>query len=117
MSNIHLTLSSKTPWDSTYRTQEAQVIYNVESAKPLLGAQSIKISKIMPSFFDNRTTTKGSEAQYLKDSFAHLATVEYHMFHSSRLMMGSLDIATNDYFRREAWSLTNLGRLVSFKTL
>jgi len=115
MSNIHLTFSSSKAWDATYRTPEGQVVYKVESAMPLLGARTIKISKIMPTFLDNRITTKGREAEYLRDSFAHLATVEYHTFRSSRIRMGSLNVATSDYFRREGWSLTTLGRSVIFK--
>lgn len=118
MSNIHLTLSSyKKPWDSTYRTQDGQVVYKVEPATPVLGAQDIKISKIIPSFFDNRLTTKGSETQNLRDSFAHLATVEDHTIHSSRIRMGSLDVATNDFLRKDKWSLINAGRLFIFSTL
>jgi len=114
MSNIHLTLSSTKPWDATYRTPEGQVIYKVESTTPLLEARTIKISKIMPAFLDNRMATESREAEYLRDSFAHLATVEYHRILSSRIGMGDLDIATSDYFRREGWSLPNLGRLVIF---
>jgi hypothetical protein len=111
MSNILLTLSSKKPWDTTYRTPEGQVIYKVESATPILGARNIKISKIMPSLFENETTTEGrGEAESLRDSFAHLATVEYHTIRTSRIRMGELDVATNDYFRKEGWSLTSLGR-------
>ena len=112
MSNIHLTLSSKKPWDTTYRTPGGQVIYKVESATPMPGARSIKISKIMPSLFDNETATEGREVDNLKDSFAHLATVEYHAIRTSRIRMGDLDVATDDYFRKEGWSLTSLGRLV-----
>ena len=78
----------------------------------MVGARDIKISKIIPSFVDNGTTTKGREAENWKDSFAHLATVEYHTIRSSRIRMGNLDIATDDYFKREGWSLTNLGRSV-----
>jgi hypothetical protein len=80
MSNIHLTLSSKKPWDTTsYQTPEGQVIYEVESATPIPGARNIKISRMVPSLsFDNETTTKGGEAENLRDSFAHLATVKYH---------------------------------------
>ncbi|KIM49873.1 hypothetical protein M413DRAFT_439002 [Hebeloma cylindrosporum] len=103
MSYNHLTLSSKKAWDSTYRTQEGQVIYKVESATPILGARTMKISKIIPSFSDR-------EAQRSRDSFAHLATIEYHTIRSSRIRMGGLDVATNDYFRREGWGLTTLGR-------
>jgi len=114
MSNIHLTSSSKKPWDTTYRTPEGQVIYKVESATPTLGARNIKISKIMPSLFDNGTTIEGREAENLRDSFAHLATVEYHTIRTSRIRIGNLDVATNDYFRREGWSLTSLGRSVWF---
>ena len=91
------------------------MIYKVEYSVPLLEARTIKISKIVPSFLDNRT--KGGEAQDMRDSFAHLATVEYHTFRSSRIRMGSLDVATNDYFRREGWSLKTLGRLVIFHFL
>ena len=116
MSNMNLTLSSKKPWNTTYRTPEGQVIYKVESATPILGARNIKISKIMPSLFDNETATEGREVENLRDSFAHLATVEYHAIRTSRIRMGDLDVATDDYFRKEGWSLTSLGRLV-FLTL
>jgi len=112
MSNIHLTLSSYKPWDATYRTPEGQVIYKVESVTSILSARKIKILKIMPSLFDNGGTTEGREAENMRDSFAHLATVEYHTFRSSRIKMGNLDVATNDYFRNEGWSLRSIGRLV-----
>jgi hypothetical protein len=73
----------------------------VESATPILGARNIKISKIMRSFFENETTTKGKETEDLRDSFAHLATVEYHTVCTCRIRMGDLGVATNDYFRRK----------------
>ena len=87
------------------------MIYKVESATPILGARNTKISKIMPSLLDNGTTTEGREAGNSRDSFAHLPTVEYHTTRTSRIRMGKLDVATSDYFRREGWSLTSLGRL------
>ena len=52
-----------------------QRIYKVESASPILGARNIKISN-----------HDRSEAENLRDSFAHLATVEYHT--TSRIRMG-----------------------------
>ena len=87
------------------------MIYKVESATSILSVRNIKISKIIPSLFDSGTTTEGREAENTRDSFAHLATVEYHTFHSSRIKMGNLDVATKDYFRSEGWSLSSLGRL------
>ena len=89
------------------------MIYKVESAAPTLGAREIKISKIVPSI-DNQIPTQDGEAENLKDSFAHLATVEYHKIRSSRIRMGDLDIATDDYFSKEGWSIKNFGRLVVF---
>ena len=85
------------------RTPEGQVIYEVKSATPILGARNIdiKISKIMPSWFENETTTKGKETQNLRDSFSHMATVEYRTVYTCRIRMGDLDVATNDYFRRK----------------
>ena len=117
MSNIQFILSSEKPWDTTYRTQEGQVIYKVVSETPKLGSMSgrrdIKISKIMPSF-DNQIPTQDREAEQLRDSFAHLATVEYHEYHSSRIRMGGLDVSTNDYFKKEGWHLATYARLVFF---
>ena len=89
------------------------MIYKVESAAPTLGAREIKISKIVPSI-DNQIPTQDGEAENLKDSFAHLATVEYHKIRSSRIRMGDLDVATDDYFSKEGWSIKNFGRLVVF---
>ena len=111
MSDTRFILSSTEPWDTTYRTQEGQVIYKVEAAAPTLGARDIKISKIIPSL-DNQI--QDGEAENLRDSFAHLATVEYHKIRSSRIRMGDLDISTDDYFSKEGWSLKNFGRLVVF---
>jgi hypothetical protein len=104
MSNIHLILSSRKPWDATYRTPEGQAIYKVEAAMPTLGARDIKISRVVPSFVDNQVTTKDEEAEFLRDSFAHLATVEYHTLRGSRIRMGELDVATNEYFKKDGWS-------------
>ena len=64
-----------------------------------LGALDIKILKVVPSFVDDRITTEDNE-EYLRDSFASLATVQYRLFGSSRIRMGDLDVATSDYFRK-----------------
>ena len=93
------------------------MIYKVESATPIPGARNIRISTIMPPLFENETTTKGREAENLRDSLVHLATVEYRTIRTFRIRMGDLDAATNDCFRREGWSLTSSGRLFFLKTL
>jgi len=67
---------------------------------PTLGARDIKILKVVPSFVDNRITTEANDAEYLRDSFASLATVEYRLFGSSRIRMGGLDVAASDYLRK-----------------
>ena len=80
------------------------MIYKVVSESPTMGFMSgrrdIKISKIMPS------------AGRSRDSFAHLATVEYHMISSSRITMGGLDVSTDDYFRKEGWHFETYARLI-----
>ena len=88
------------------------MIYKAKSATPTLGGQRIKISKIMPSFqVNDQIPTQGRE-EHFRDSFAHLAIVEYRTFNSSRIRMGNLDVATSDYFRKENWWS---GRLVVFQ--
>ena len=71
------------------------MIYKVEST---LGARDIKIVKVMPSFVDNSRMTEDND-EYLRDSFASLATIQYRIFGGSRIRMGDLDVATSDYFK------------------
>lgn len=80
-----------------------------------LGTRDIKISKTVPSFVDHQITAKDREEENLRDSFAHLATVEYHTIRSSQIRMGTLDVATSDYFKREGWSLANTGGSIIFQ--
>jgi hypothetical protein len=112
MSNVHLILSTGKPWDAIYRTSEGQVIYKVESAMPSLGRRDIKITKVIPSFLNNQVTTNDDEQQQLKDTFGHLATVEFHTTQSSRIRMGDLDVATNVYFQKERRSASAKLKLV-----
>jgi hypothetical protein len=82
----------------------------VEAAKPTLGTRDIKISKIIPSVVDDQAPTT-EEAENMRDSFAHLATIEYQTIHGSRIRMGDLDVATNEYFKKDGgWSFRVLGR-------
>ena len=89
------------------------MIYKVVSESSILGfkfgRRDIKISKIMPSF-DNQIPTRDRGAGQSRDSFAHLATVEYHVISSSRIRMRGLDVATNDYFRKEGWHFETYAR-------
>ena len=101
MSNVHLILSTGKPWDAIYRTPEGQVIYKAESAMPSLWGWDIKITKVIPSFLNSQVTTNDDESQELKDTFGHLATIEFRTTQSSRIRIGDLDVATNDYFQRE----------------
>jgi len=113
MSIIRLILSSRKPYNATYHTEEGQVIYKVEAARPTLGPRTIKISKAVPSFVDDGVgvITQDGEGELLKDSFGHLATIEYHMVQNSQIRMGStMDVSTGEYFKKEGWNF--LGRLV-----
>ena len=115
MSSIHFTLSSRKPWNATYRTQDGQVIYKVESTMPKLGARNIKILKVVPSFADNRITRGEQDAEHLRDSFASLAAVDYRTFSSSRIRMGDLDVATGDHFKKVGSAISRfVGRFVIF---
>jgi len=95
MSNIRFILSSANPWNALYRTPEGEVVYKVKPTTLTLAGRDFKISKLVPSFVNNKVAPKDEELKHLKDTFAHLATVEYRMIRSSRIRMGDLDVATN----------------------
>jgi len=76
---------------------------------PTLGAREIKISKAIPSFVDDGDASGDGELS--KDSFGHLATIEYRMVLDSRIRMGrAMDVSTDEYFKKEGWIF--FGRLV-----
>jgi len=75
---------------------------------PTPGTRDIKTSRAVPSLVDNQAPTTKGGAEYLKDSFAHLATIEYQTIRSSRITMEDLDVATNEYFKKDGWGF--LGR-------
>jgi len=75
---------------------------------PTLGTRDIKILRVIPSLVDNQVPTTEEETEDLRDSFAHLATIEYQTIRSSRIRMGDLDVATNEYFKKDGWG--TLGR-------
>ena len=107
--NMRLILSSRKPYNATYHTEEGQAIYKVETAKPTLGARNIKISKAVPSFVGGGDA--GGDGESSKDSFGHLATIEYHMVRNSQIRVGTtMDVSTDEYFKKEGWNF--LGRLV-----
>ena len=105
MSNTRLILSSRKPYNTTCHTEGGQAIYKVEAARPTLGARNIKIFKAVPPFIDD------GDGELSKDSFGHLATIEYRMVQNSQIRMGStMDVRTDEYFKKEGWNF--LGRLV-----
>ena len=76
---------------------------------PTPGAREIKISKAIPSFVDDGDA--GGDGELSKDSFGHLATIEYRMIIDSRIRMGdAMDVSTDEYFKKEG--LIFFGRLV-----
>lgn len=111
MLNTHLVLSSRKPYNATYHTEDGQVIYKVEAARPTLGPRNIKISKAVPSFVDG-VARQGGDGKRSKDSFGHLATIEYRIsIRNSQIRMSrTMDVSTGNYFKKEGWDF--LGRLV-----
>jgi len=91
---MHLYLSAGSPWDTSYCTEEGQVIYKVKSHWHTFGVRMLKISRIIPS------TEAMNEEDALRDTFAHLGEIEYCAFRTSRIRYGGQDIPVNEYFRK-----------------
>jgi hypothetical protein len=80
--------STLSPWDTTFRNAEGQVIYKTEMHS--ITARQITIKRILPS-------TASEDA--LRDSFSDLAEIHFGLL-SSRIRYNGIDMATSQFFRR-----------------
>src|SRR6266545_6528592 len=98
--NMHLILSTGTPWNTTYCNEAGQVLYKAES--PCFGfklaGRTIQIYRIIPPVinswrlkeFDADAKTVVGDAE-LRDHYEHVAEVDYHFFKNSRIKYRGVD--------------------------
>ncbi|KAF8162640.1 hypothetical protein B0H34DRAFT_649917 [Crassisporium funariophilum] len=100
---MYLYLSSRTPWNTTYCTEEGQVIYSADTPHKY-SESPITIKRILPSVnFDAQTA---DSEDTLRDQFSHLAEIEYHSFrdYNSRIRYAGQDVAVSEFFTKKGWS-------------
>lgn len=98
---MHLYLSKHSPLDSSFSTQDGQVLFKVDTEPIKLGTRSCKISCIIP----NDNVDDG------RDRFGSLAQIEFNNVESSIIRFRGDRIVTKEYFRKEGWG--PYGRCVS----
>jgi len=99
---MHLYLSTNCPWNTNFCNAEGQVIYKTESPMRFsLGARPIIIKRICPSIVDLKADSEDS----LRDSFSHLAEIDYTLLLTSRIRYNGIDMATAEFFRNAGGSL------------
>jgi len=99
---MHLYLSANRPWNTNFCNAEGQVIYTAESPMRFsLDARPIIIKRILPSNVDLETDNNDS----LRDSFSHLAEIDYNALLTSRIRYNGMDMATSEFFRNEGGNI------------
>jgi hypothetical protein len=91
--------SSLTPWNTTFRNMEGQIIFKTEFQTRFGTPRQITIKRILPSNSIDLAT--GSE-DALRDSFSDLAEIHYEIF-SSRIRYNGTEMATTLFFRKSGF--------------
>ncbi|KAF8162645.1 hypothetical protein B0H34DRAFT_692352 [Crassisporium funariophilum] len=104
---MHLYLSCDSPWNTKYCTEEGQAIYKVDGSGNLATYQ-INVRRIIPATID----PYGDDLdEALRDSFAHLATIDYRTFHSTRIRYADRDLPTGEWFKKKGWGWHGRNRI------
>ena len=91
--------SSLTPWNTTFRNAEGQIIYKTEFESRYGVPRQITIKRILPS--NSVDVATGSE-DALRDSFSDLAEIHYEVL-SSRIKYNGTTMATSHFFRKSGF--------------
>ena len=86
--------STLSPWDTTFRNAEGQVVYKTETNSIM--ARQITIKHILPS---NSIDLATASEDALRDSYSDLAEIHFGLL-SSRIRYNGVDMATSQFFRR-----------------
>jgi hypothetical protein len=92
--------SSNTPWDTTFRNKDGQIIYKTEYLTRYgLVPRQITIKHIVPS---NSIDLESDSENVLRDSFTDLAEINYEIL-SSRIRYNGTEMATSDFFKKSGF--------------
>ncbi|CAA7261036.1 unnamed protein product [Cyclocybe aegerita] len=88
----HFTLTSDTPWKTTFCDASGQVVYKTESHRVFLGPRKMNITRLLP-----HPTT--------------IAEIDYRYTSNSKIRYGGQETKSDKFFRKEGWSWNGRGRL------
>jgi hypothetical protein len=89
--------ASITPWNTTFRNIDGQIIYKTEFLTRYgLVPRQITIKRIIPS---NSIDLESGSENALRDSFTDLAEIHYEIL-SSRIRYNGTEMATSDFFKK-----------------
>ena len=91
--------SSLTPWNTTFRNMEGQIIFQTESLMLLGSPRRITIKRVLPS---NSIDLATGHEDALRDFFSDLAEIHYKIF-SSRIRYNGTEMATTQFFRKSSF--------------
>ena len=93
--------SSITPWDTTFRNIDGQIIYKTEySTRYGLLPRQITIKRIVPS---NSIDLESGSENASRDSFTDLAEIHYEVVKSRSIRYNGTEMATADFFRKSGF--------------
>lgn len=91
--------SSLTPWNTTFRNTEGQIIYKTEYLMRYALPRQITIKRILPS---NSIDLEAGSDDALRDSFSDVAEIHYEIL-SSRIRYNGTEMATSHFFRKSGF--------------
>lgn len=99
---MKLILSTNTPWNTNYCNEDGQVLYKADSPGLGLTGRTVMISRVVPPVI-NKDAETVDEAE-LRDSYEHLAELDFHVFKSSRIKYQLIDQSVSEFFRKGGFS-------------
>lgn len=91
---MHLYLSSSSPLNAAFATEDGRAIYKVRSPFKLIGSTAT-ISRLVP----NLASSKNSARQ----DYVNVASIEFRSIRSSTIRVGGEKFKTKHYFRKDGW--------------
>jgi hypothetical protein len=98
---MNLYLSSRLPWNTTFATEDGQIMYKVKT--PMIGTRTAIITRVVPNDVPRRSDDADAADPDIKDRYAFIASIQFRVFSPTTIkLVGGSEFTTKSYFRPES---------------
>ena len=94
---MNLYLSSRSPLNATFATEDGQILYKVKTP---LTPRTATITRVVPN--DVPLDSKDADPD-MKDRYDFMASIEFKLFSPTTIKLVGSQFTTKSYFRREGY--------------